>query len=292
MEVLRPLSEAEEDQDNISVTSEDRQSRSGGTLSRNGSLRRRDSSWDKKWQEHVEKSVGDRDLPRSSIFARSPRQPGKVNRSLWELKAGEQGSNQEITGARSRPPPSPSSVPACSTPTRSWSPKVKPEKATTTGYGSSRACASPCMPHHGAALQDYSPQRVATPPYPNVKPEMVTTGYGSPSQNSNAEEDSAAVARANSRQASSPLPPPPPHSESKQTNFEDKPLPPPPSQNGHYHEQGHWKDEVKKKINFTISSRVLEYLAKNDKVAILNPFFWLILDVFSLILGTRPIITV
>ena len=244
MEVLRPLSEAEEDQDNISVTSEDRQSRSGGTLSRNGSLRRRDSSWDKKWQEHVEKSVGDRDLPRSSIFARSPRQPGKVNRSLWELKAGEQGSNQEITSARSRPPPSPSSVPACSTPTRSWSPKVKPEKATTTGYGSSRACASPCMPHHGAALQDYSPQRVATPPYPNVKPEMATTGYGSPSQNSNAEEDSA-VARANSRQVSSPLPPPPPHSESKQTNFEDKPLPPPPSQNGHYHEQGHWKDEVK-----------------------------------------------
>ena len=156
MEVLRPLSEAE---DNISVTSEDRQSRSG--LSRNGSLRRRDSSWDKKWQEHVEKSVGD--LPRSSIFARSPRQPGKVNRSMWELKA--EADHQELIAGARRPPPSPSSVPASTTP-RSWSPKVKQEAA---GYGStSRTCASPCMPHHGAALQDYSPQRVATPPYPTA----------------------------------------------------------------------------------------------------------------------------
>ena len=107
---------------------------------------------------------------------------------MWELKA--EADHQELIAGARRPPPSPSSVPASTTP-RSWSPKVKQE----TG---SRTCASPCMPHHGAALQDYSPQRVATPPYP-------PTGAGaasSSSQNSNAEDgEDAAVARANSRRA-------------------------------------------------------------------------------------------
>ena len=105
-----------------------------------GSLKRRDASWDKKWQEHIEKK--ETDLPRSSIFARSPRLPGKVNRSLWENRVV-----QEAKRPRPRPPPSP----VLSVREKTASPK----------------------PHYGASLLDYSPSRTATPPYP-------TSGTASP----------------------------------------------------------------------------------------------------------------
>ena len=60
-----------------------------------GSLKRRDASWDKKWQEHIEKNVVDDNLPRSSVFTRSPRLPGKVNRSLWESRVAQDEANKK-----------------------------------------------------------------------------------------------------------------------------------------------------------------------------------------------------
>ena len=55
---------------------------------RSNSLKRRDASWDQKWSEHLERNTPEGDtLPRSSVFSRSPRQPGKVNRKLWEQRA-------------------------------------------------------------------------------------------------------------------------------------------------------------------------------------------------------------
>ena len=147
-EVLRPLSETE---DTVSVNSEDRQGRP--MMTSGGSLRRRDSSWDKKWQEHVEKSV--MDMPRSSIFSRSPRLPGKVNRSLWEQRSDTDLQDVKY-GDLTRQV-------VTTTPTgQQWVPPSDVIKRQTS--------ASPvCVPHYGAALMDYSssPARVATPPYPS-----------------------------------------------------------------------------------------------------------------------------
>lgn len=58
---------------------------------RSNSLKRRDASWDHKWMEHLERNTppeGDT-LPRSSVFSRSPRQPGKVDRQVWEHRAAQ-----------------------------------------------------------------------------------------------------------------------------------------------------------------------------------------------------------
>ena len=69
--------------------------RQGRDMANTGSLKRRDASWDKKCQEHIEKNVTDDNLPRSSVFTRSPRLPGKVNRSLWESRVAQDEANKK-----------------------------------------------------------------------------------------------------------------------------------------------------------------------------------------------------
>lgn len=119
--------------------SEERQSR---PLARNGSLKRRDASWDKKWQEHLGKNVTE-DLPRSSIFTRSPRLPGKVNRSVWESRLAQEADEAAKQLPRTPPP-------------------------TMRRFPTQVLANSPTpKPHHGACMIDYSPSRTATPPYPS-----------------------------------------------------------------------------------------------------------------------------
>ena len=52
--------------------------------------RRRDSSWDRRWQRQLEQNSEQVHLPRSSVFTRSPWLPRKVNRDLWETKIANQ----------------------------------------------------------------------------------------------------------------------------------------------------------------------------------------------------------
>ena len=103
---------------------------------------KRDSSWDKKWQEHLGKNTNE-DIPRSSFFARSPRVPGKVNRSVWETRLAQEAKGAKRQMPRT-PPPTVARV-------------LKTSRAST---------ASP-KPHYGASLTDFNQgSRTATPPYP------------------------------------------------------------------------------------------------------------------------------
>ena len=52
--------------------------------------RRRDSSWDRRWQRQLEQNSEQVHLPRSSVFTRSPWLPRKVNKDLWETKIANQ----------------------------------------------------------------------------------------------------------------------------------------------------------------------------------------------------------
>lgn len=107
-------------------------------VTRSNSLKRRDASWDKKWQEHLEKNVVE-DMSRSSVFTRSPRLPGKVNRSVWETRLSKE--KEEAKRQLPRTPP--------------------PVLKVRSNMSSPR-------PHHGASVLDYhSPARTATPPYPS-----------------------------------------------------------------------------------------------------------------------------
>ena len=114
--------------------------RQGRDMEKTASLKRRDASWDKKWQEHIEKNVSEDSLPRSSVFTRSPRLPGKVNRSMWESRVAQEAATKTT---RARP----------ITPRHM---QTGPEQPKTT-------------PHYGASLIDYSPSRTATPPYPSER---------------------------------------------------------------------------------------------------------------------------
>ena len=141
-----------EDEEEKGVESEDRgrqtrASRPPGRdeASSNFSMRRRDTSWDKKWQEHMERNSTE-DGPRSSVFAKSNRKPGKLNCSTWESRL--EAEKQERLA--SMPPRSPS-VGNKRRDRDDLSPNLKPR-----------------FPHHGASAMDYSPSRTATPPYPTV----------------------------------------------------------------------------------------------------------------------------
>lgn len=216
MEVLRPMSETE---DTVSIAS-DLDQRTGRDTAKSGSLRRRDSSWDKKWQDHVEKSAAvGADMPRSSIFAKSPRLPGKVNRSLWEQKADSEQKHDAVVkrtgGGR-------------------WTPPTSTTKQDLTRRHTTDSPV--CAPHYGAALTDYSSPRAT--PTKHSRPPYTTSACSSVSSEST---------------PMTPPPPPPSHDPSRlQNDTSDKPLPsPPPSpppipnqENGH--ENGsHWKDEVR-----------------------------------------------
>ena len=142
----------------------DRQSRQA-TRGAN-SMRKRDTSWDKKWQDHVERNVND-DVPRSSVFAKTSRKPGKLNNTNWESRV--EAELQRQTSLPPRTPPSSHKRFALSPSPR------------------------PAFPHHGASAMDYSPQRVATPPYPASD---VCSSSGSATGGATREEV--------------PLPPPPP----------------------------------------------------------------------------------
>lgn len=117
--------------------------RQGRDMEKTASLKRRDASWDKKWQEHMEKNVSEDSLPRSSVFTRSPRLPGKVNRSMWESRVAQEAATK---ATRARP----------ITPRHMQTSTGGPEQPKTT-------------PHYGASLIDYSPSRTATPPYPSER---------------------------------------------------------------------------------------------------------------------------
>ena len=105
----------------MKITSQEpsKNERKGRGMANTGSLKRRDASWDKKWQEHIEKNVADDNLPRSSVFTRSPRLPGKVNRSLWESRVAEDEANKK--NKRIRP----------ITPRRMNTPQVRGRSITT-----------------------------------------------------------------------------------------------------------------------------------------------------------------
>ena len=117
--------------------------RQGREMAKTGSLKRRDASWDKKWQEHIEKNIAEDNLPRSSVFTRSPRLPGKVNRSMWENRVVQEAAEAN------------KNVPRPVTPRRNFTPTNKGGPGT--------------KPHYGASLIDYSPSRTATPPYPSER---------------------------------------------------------------------------------------------------------------------------
>ena len=78
------------DHEETALNSNIRLQHEGRPVVRSNSLKRRDASWDHKWMEHLERNTPEGDtLPRSSVFSRSPRQPGKVNRKVWEHRAAQ-----------------------------------------------------------------------------------------------------------------------------------------------------------------------------------------------------------
>lgn len=150
MAMAEPIAIPTEDPENIEENG--RLSRSSEAQKDQQSLlRKRDSSWDKKWQQHLEKNVGEQELPRSSIFTRSPRLPGKVNRSLWETRLAQE--------ANGKPQAKPNVI-------RNWkSPGTASPAQNKSGTASPR-------PHYGAALMDYSPSRNSTPSNLEVLPPL------------------------------------------------------------------------------------------------------------------------
>jgi hypothetical protein len=159
------------------MTSEERE---GRRLARSNSLRRRDTSWDKKWQEHIGRNADE--MSRSSVFGKAPRQPSKVNRKLWE-------------SPRSLPPNIPQRIlrPSTASPkphhgasAMDYSPgrvATPPLDSTQTKYAlipmdynrmastptldsASSRTSTPTMPKVDSHILPPPPPRVATPPYP------------------------------------------------------------------------------------------------------------------------------
>ena len=181
------------------VPAEDAQTRSGRSKNDEAAGRpKRDSSWDKKWQQHLEKNTTE-DIPRSTFFARSPRLPGKVNRSVWESRLA-----QEATEAKRQLPRTPPPI--------------------NRVFKTSRASTASPKPHHGASIVDY---RSTTPPYPSEAttscqakapcPSEVTPPYPSAPSDPTPPYPSEPF---------DPEPPPPPSGEDLVDQVE--PLPPPP----------------------------------------------------------------
>jgi len=127
-----------------------------------GSLRRRDSSWDKKWQEHVVRTSVDmpRQIPRLS------RTPCKINGpnaidyntpSVHRPNIAYSNNFEEESSIITSPNPRAKTeareiTQRPVTQPRAWTPM------SSRKYGADNASSSNNQPHFGAALMDYAPK--------------------------------------------------------------------------------------------------------------------------------------